>query len=125
MGYAVYEDRAARDLGVDRWGGYGVPAICDQPECTTEIDRGLAYRCGDAGENGCGLSFCDLHMYIGGDGPQRCRRCCDEEQPFLPKPDVPEWERHMLTDESWAEWRAENPERVARMRAALESEDKR
>ncbi len=24
--------------------GYGVPAICDHPDCTEEIDRGLGYN---------------------------------------------------------------------------------
>ena len=92
MGYQVYQDSAARDLGVTRWAGYGVPAVCDQPGCETEIDRGLGYRCGDATDDGCGLSFCSSHLYIGGGDPQMCERCCDQEQPFTPKPDTAEWE---------------------------------
>lgn len=26
--------------------GYGVPAVCDHPECGVAIDRGLSYVCG-------------------------------------------------------------------------------
>lgn len=116
MGYQVYEDRAARDLGVARWAGYGVPAICDHPECEAQIDRGLEYRCGDDGEDGCGLSFCSSHLYIGAGDPQMCERCCDENPPFTPKPDTAEWERWMLSDGSWEQWRTDNPERVEQMR---------
>lgn len=115
MGYQVYEDRSARDLGIMRWAGYGVPAVCDQPDCEAEIDRGLSYRCGDDSDQGCGLSFCSSHLYIGGGEPQMCERCCDEEPPFTPKPDTSEWEAHMLTDESWQQWRDENAEVTASM----------
>lgn len=120
MGYQVYEDRAARDLGVERWAGYGVPAICDHPECEAEIDRGFSYRCGEDDEAGCGLSFCASHLLIGGVDPEMCIRCCEEEPPFTPKPDTAEWESWMLTDDSWRTWRDENPERVAAMRARVE-----
>lgn len=120
MGNAVYEDEAARDLGVTRWAGYGVPALCDEPDCAAEIDRGLGYRCGDARDGfGCGLSFCSEHLwYSPRDGePQMCQRCCDSEEPVEPKPDTAEWEQHMLTDESWAQWRDEHPAATAAMRA--------
>ena len=41
MGWSLGYDRNwKRDVG------YGVPAICDDPECTEEIDRGLSYVCG-------------------------------------------------------------------------------
>ena len=111
MGYAVYNRGG-------RWAGYGVPAICDHPDCAVEIDRGLAYRCGDIGEDkGCGLFFCSSHLWIGSgdDDPQMCDRCCDDKPPFDPKSDTAEWVEHMLTDESWDQWRRENPERVAEM----------
>lgn len=116
MGYQVYENRG-------RWQGYGVPAVCDHPDCDTQIDRGLAYLCGDAPrpEKGCGLFFCGDHLYIArtvmDDDPQMCQRCCDGEPPFAPKADTPDWTNHMLTDDSWAQWRAENPEAVAQMQA--------
>lgn len=120
MGYSVYEDRAARDHGVLRWAGYMVPAECDFPTCDEEIDRGLAYRCEEYvryewdedteeefefEEEGCGLSFCGAHQYHPdhGDG-------------VIPKPDTKEWVEHILTDESWEQWRAENSGRVALLR---------
>ena len=112
MGYGVY----FRD---GRWGGYGVPAVCDDSECVAEINRGLAYICGGepGNEKGCGLFFCSSHLWIGvgDDDPQMCQRCCDEEPPFEPTPDTPKWIAHMLTDESWEQWRQENPERITEM----------
>jgi hypothetical protein len=103
--------------------GYGVPAECDHPDCTEEIDRGLAYVCGDepfGGDRGCGLYFCGGHLLHHYDeqtrrlGPQLCERCIDDpdgENPrFEPKPDVQEWIDWKLTDDSWAAWRAEHPE---------------
>lgn len=108
MGYAVYEDSTARDRGVERWAGYGVPAVCDMPGCEVKIDRGMGYRCEDQ-EEGCGLQFCNEHLdhLTHGDN-------------ITPKPDTAEWVEWMLTDESWGQWRAENPERVATLAAALE-----
>lgn len=105
-----------------RWIGYGVPAECDHPDCHESIDRGMAYCCGDypSHENydrGCGLYFCENHLWISlnDDDPQMCERCCDEEAPFDPKPDVAEWVQHLLTDKSWEAWRADHPELVATM----------
>lgn len=129
MGYQVYEDEAARDLGVIRWAGYGVPAVCDTPACEAEIDRGMGYRCQqvyqyryfengvevDSDANwddeieeegeGCGLHFCDAHL---SDHALHAG--------LAPKPDTAEWERWVLADESWQQWRDENAERVADMR---------
>ena len=39
--------------------------------------------------------------------------------PFEATPDTVEWAEHVLTDESWEQWRQEEPEQVARMRRAL------
>jgi hypothetical protein len=118
-------------LGHDsRWGkygrdiGYGVPALCDHPGCDAEIDRGLAYVCGSepyGGDHGCGLHFCGAHLTHeerGEDFPQLCERCATEAPSFEPKPDVAEWINWKLTDDSWAKWRAENPEEVAAMKSA-------
>jgi hypothetical protein len=98
--------------------GYGVPALCDHPDCSEEIDRGLAYICGSdigGGEYGCGLFFCDKHtMYRRPRGAdhmiQLCPRCYRYRPPYKPKPDVPEWLRWKLRDGSWYEWRKENPD---------------
>ena len=124
MGYAVYEDRAARDLGVERWAGYGVPAVCDVPDCSTRINRGMGYRCEEVWrsaldketgeqiewtEPGCELHFCSEHLEHGpGHGDE-----------ITPKPDIPEWMEHMLTDESWQEWRDENPDKTTWIRGEL------
>jgi hypothetical protein len=123
MGYQVYEDRPARDWGVQRWAGYGVPAICDFPTCDEPIDRGMGYRCetiwvypGDEDddyegpeeveEEGCQMHFCGTH------------EAHSVHKDSIPKPDTPEWVEHILTDESWQRWREENRDRTAVMLAA-------
>ena len=110
MGWSIgYDDNWKRDIG------YGVPAYCDHPKCHKEIHRGLAYVCGGGpygeslgdGRNGCGLFFCDKHG-----GGFLCPRCRAYKPPYKhPKPDHPEWIHHKMTDESWAEWRNEQPTR--------------
>lgn len=60
MGWAFGENAEGREIG------YGVVATCDFPGCTEEIDRGLAYLCGDppyADEWGCGKYFCPKHRH--------------------------------------------------------------
>jgi hypothetical protein len=108
MGWAV-----GYDTDWHRWIGYGVPALCDHPGCGREIDRGLWYVCGRevyGGDDGCGLFFCEDHL-----GHVLCERCAAAADPFAPTPDTAEWVNHMLTDESWAEWRAQNPSQVAEL----------
>ena len=99
MGWSLGYDRNwKRDVG------YGVPAICDDPECTEEIDRGLSYVCGGepyGGDCGCGLYFCGNHLWYGKEA-QLCRQCGDGKEPFKPKPDTREWMEWKLTHESWA-----------------------
>lgn len=121
MGWAVgFDTHWNRDIG------YGVPALCDQPGCGEEIDRGLGCVCGGepyGGEKGCGLYFCGDHLaYYWTEEDeelddestvQRCERCGTGKPPFEPTPDTAEWVNHKLTDESWAEWRAEHPEFAA------------
>jgi hypothetical protein len=115
MSWAVgYDTNWRRDIG------YGVPAECDHPDCTGKIDRGLGYVCGGepyGGEKGCGLYFCESHLYA---APQRCDRCLEDKPPFDPTPDLAEWSAHKLTDESWGQWRAEHPDEVARLTADLQ-----
>lgn len=123
MGWSIGYDRNwQRDIG------YGVPAQCDHPGCTEEIHRGLRYVCGSepfGGEKGCGLYFCEAHLLytlpeeFEADMLQRCARCMDGGEPFIPSPDVAEWLRWKLADKSWAEWRGENPGQVAAMKAQL------
>lgn len=100
MGYSVgYDDNWKRDIG------YGVPAICDHPDCDKAIDRGLGYVCAEqepyGGGNGCGLFFCGKHSnYLG-----QCERCENGQDPFEPSPDTEEWVKHKMTHPSWEQWR--------------------
>ena len=100
MGWAIgWDSNWNRDIG------YGVPAMCDFPECSAEIDRGLAYVCGGqpyGGEEGCGLFFCPSHG-----GGLSCDRCSEGKPAYEAKPDVKEWIDFKETDPSWAEWRKE------------------
>lgn len=99
MGYAVYEQR-----DFDRWAGYGVPAECDVLDCRNLIDRGLGYACDEHGHD-CGLFYCEEH---------RWSITCDPEADG--KPDSPQWEEHILQDESWEQWRQHNPVTTNAMR---------
>lgn len=119
MSWAVgYDSNWKRDIG------YGVPAICDHPGCNAKIDRGLSYVCGGepyGGDDGCGLYFCSEHLFYSKhlDRPL-CECCCNgSDQLPEPTPDTEEWIRHKLTHDSWAEWRDENPEWVAKAKEAL------
>lgn len=116
MGWSLgYDSNWQRDIG------YGVVAFCDHPRCNAVIDRGLAYVCGGepyGGEKGCGLYFCTEHLR-GFYESQRCPKCARYEyKPYKPKPDHPHWILHKLTDPSWATWREQNPEQVAKMEEA-------
>jgi hypothetical protein len=113
MGWSLgFDDKWKRDIG------YGVPAYCDHPKCTAEIDRGLAHVCCEqqpyGGDRGCGLFFCGEHSDYEG----RCPRCRASKPPYKKiAADHPDWIAHKLTDESWAKWRAENPAEVAALTA--------
>jgi hypothetical protein len=126
MGYSIYFDsRRNRDLG------YGVPAVCDHPDCENEINRGLSYLCGDqpytGGEHGCSLYFCGEHKsyhttVIGGDehdcdvpNCQLCERCQHGLTEFDMKPDTKKWMQWKLSHESWQQWRDENPQEVEKL----------
>ncbi len=121
MGFGVYEDREALENGVSRWAGYMVPGICDMTGCDNPLPmgRGLGNKCetrytedivtGDeVEEQGCGLFFCGEHAPVS---------CPDDHIGLTPKPDTSEWEEHILTDDSWARWREENPKRTEEMLA--------
>src|SRR5688572_10327818 len=118
MGWGIgYDENWQRDIG------YCVPALCDQPECTEEIDRGLSHVCGSepyGGEHGCGLYFCEPHLRWNGKGEERvCARCHDAQPPYEKKPDVRAWIEWKLTDASWQRWRDENPSDVAILRSEV------
>lgn len=84
--------------------GYGVPALCDYPECGAEIDRGLSFLC-----EGCGLFFCADHQWLDLDKGTTCERCANGRPMFASSPDTAEWVNHVLTDPSWAEFRQTEP----------------
>ena len=73
MGYAFYT------LPDGREAGYGVEATCEAPDCSADIDRGLAYLCGEdpmGDQHGCTHYFCEAHLFMG--GPlQLCEHCYD------------------------------------------------
>lgn len=115
MGWAVGTGKDGRDIG------YGVPALCDHPDCNKVIDRGLSFVCGmintEGEERGCGLHFCQDHLGYSPKFGQLCVRCYPRLRPsFTRKPDLAEWVRHKLTDDSWQRWRDENPDEAARLR---------
>lgn len=105
MGWAV-----GWDFDHGRHRGYGVPAFCDAKECREEIDRGLGFVC-ECDEHrdddlACTIFVCGEHS------------CADVEESALP-PEHPDWLRHVLTDESWENWRDEEPALVETYRAQL------
>ncbi len=138
MGWSIgFDGNWKRDIG------YGVPAVCDHPDCSEKIDRGLAYVCAGErpyGGDGCGLFFCAKHrshsfpLPEDSDDPEAaevyektekrgpcCERCAAGLDPFEAKPDVKKWIRWKLNHSSWQQWRDEHPEEVAAMRAALKA----
>jgi len=136
MGYQVYE------VG-QRYGGYGVPAVCEHPDCKEKIDRGVSFACGGEpfSEHGCDRYFCEKHLdyvYINPETNKRCRhkndcdcdivqvceRCAKNKPPFPYKPEHKTWVRHILKDRSWAEWRKENPSTVERFRTVYNIKSK-
>lgn len=116
MSNSVYWDREQ-----ERWAGYAVPAQCDEPDCRTRIDRGLGYKCEEVVtfdddddeviSEGCGLFFCEDHLYSPTCHPG-----------VTPKGESRDWLEHILTDESWSDWRDFNPGEVARYRIQLEAQ---
>lgn len=120
MGWSLgYSREWSRDIG------YGVIAFCDHPGCGKEIDRGLSHVCcGErphGGERGCGLYFCEEH-HRGSTSKDHglCARCCPRvKRSFSPTFDHPTWILHKLTDESWKDWRDENPDEVKRLREQI------
>jgi len=123
MGWSLgFDERWDRDIG------YGVPAICDYPGCNEPIDRGLSFVCGSepyGGDRGCGLYFCSKHLeYHKKMGVNLCPRCGKNLSPYSAKPDIEEWIKFKLTDDSWEEWRKENPEKVEKMKQILQNKYK-
>lgn len=111
MSWAIgFDTKWNRDIG------YGVPAFCDYPGCTDEIDRGLSYVCGGepyGGDRGCGLYFCGNHIKVHERLPQLCAHCSPRRlAPFTPSKEHPKWAQWKLTHSSWEQWRSDSPEEV-------------
>lgn len=75
--------------GEGREVGYAVKATCDQDGCDAEIDRGLAYVCGDmhdGDEHSCGKYFCPKHLFMGIGLPnQMCEECSERYEKENPE----------------------------------------
>lgn len=74
--------KITRSDGVPIEAGYGVETVCEENDCDEQIDRGLAYLCGETpggDEYGCGGYFCGSHLYAAPEGQhgERCNRCRD------------------------------------------------
>lgn len=128
MGYQVYS------IGNNRFGGYGVPAICEYPDCNEEIDRGISYACGGEpfSEYGCDRYFCSKHRdyhYFNTGFKERicvlvCKRCAKKKNSFPYKQEHKDWMKHILKDKSWAEWRKNNPNIVKQYKEILDFKNK-
>lgn len=142
MGYQVY--RVKKTSGGYRFAGYGVPAICEHPDCNKEIDRGMSYACGGEpfSDFGCDRYFCEAHLHYTGidetkgaicrhrndcdcESVQLCDKCRDpKSKGYYPyKEETKEWCRHVLKDASWKEWRDENPEMVEDYKKIIAKKD--
>lgn len=95
MSYSVYWMN-------ERFQGYGVPAYCDCNGCKTKIDRGLGYQHEEDKDNMYPSIFvCNKHQ-----NKKLSKIKVDYTREHT------EWLTHVLNDESWAEWRKDNPELV-------------
>ncbi|MEU1088935.1 hypothetical protein ABZ401_19230 [Streptomyces sp. NPDC005892] len=73
MGYASY---SVTRNGQTIQAGYDVEAVCETTGCTEQIDRGLAYLCGNTpggDEHGCGGYYCGQHLSFA----NQCQPCYD------------------------------------------------
>jgi hypothetical protein len=79
MGFASYIISGGVHDGEE--GGYAHDTVCDRPGCGADIDRGLAYLCGDSpggGEDACGGYFCEADLTsVPGGQHGRCIPCAD------------------------------------------------
>lgn len=99
MGYQVYWANG-------RWQGYGVPAYCDYPGCEEIIDRGMGYLHSE--DEDIAVFCCDNHKYVSLGSFETEGK------------EHPEWLNNVLNDDSWKQWREENPETVIKYKCMLE-----
>jgi len=89
----------------------------------------LSHVCGmintDGEDRGCGLHSVLTTCLDSRSSDSFVNAATHAQTPFARKPDLAEWSNHKLTDQSWAQWRAENPDRSNRFRsAALTSQNR-
>ncbi|OTG87924.1 hypothetical protein [Acinetobacter sp. ANC 3813] len=145
MSYACYtSEKNGREQG------HGVPAVCDHPDCTNEIDRGMGHLCFENPniEASCGGFYCSDHSdlsvtitedeFDGLDDDEALELAqsygldevpvFDEDGYFYicnHKPieykESRKWLQFIHDDESWQTWLEKEPVRAARIKAWLES----
>lgn len=143
MGYSCYtSEKHGREQG------YDVPAICDHPDCSVEIDRGVGYVCLDNQDHtaSCGGFYCSEHSALAfiisedefedlddDDAQELAESYGLKEKPEFDedgyfyicqhKPieykETRSWLEHIMGDESWQKWREEEPARAERIKTLL------
>lgn len=109
MGYSIGQSKFE---GRYRFIGYSVESYCDQEGCNNVINRGMDYQCGD-----CQGYFC--YDCLSKHGKVEIELDEDWKYEFgeassgcthngVWKDHHPDFLRHLLTDESWANWRIRN-----------------
>lgn len=141
MGYEVFDQNIQ---GKFRLAGYGVPAYCNYPGCSNEIDRGMSYACCGAihHDSSCGGFYCSEHAtpFIGEDeledlDDEEVQAVLEgyglEEAPLFGEDGLaylcshppiefkehPDWIKHISTDETWQKFREQKPEEFNAMKA--------
>lgn len=143
MGYSCY---TSAENGREQ--GYAVPAVCDHPDCTNLIDRGMGYVClGDQEHTqSCGGFYCSDHQELAfvitedefegldDDESQELAESygLDEKPEFdedgychvcqhkpIENKESRVWLEHIMKDESWQKWRDQEPARVERIKSLL------
>lgn len=145
MGYGLYfSDKN------NRFQGYNMHAYCDHPGCKNEIDRGMGYACCDNPEHtaSCGGFYCEEHKHqlvyqdeledmsdedlkrLGIDSREEQAHdeddgiiCCTHK-PIEKDKEHPTWLKHVLTDETWQEWREKESEMAKHYQELLDNQGK-
>ncbi|MFH7764588.1 hypothetical protein [Acinetobacter sp. BSP-28] len=129
-------------------------AYCDHPGCKNEIDRGIGYVCcGDQDHMcSCGGFYCAEHESLctiitedefedlDQDDIQELLNHYDltempvfdedgyfyhcSHEPIEKDKEHPEWLKHVLTDETWQEWREKEPEMAKHYQELLDKQGK-
>lgn len=104
MRYGVYQANG-------RVQGYEIPAYCDYPGCREKIDRGMGYAHDEDKEMPPSVFCCEKHKYK------------DINSFQVEEKETVEWLNHILTDESWEQWRKDEPEIVEKYKKMLKEHE--